>query len=88
MNIFNHFPNTFSDDQKEALNRLEVFLTSPTNCFLLKGYAGTGITFLMQGLVKYFQSIGRQFKLMAPTGRAAMVIGNKTETEAPAVASL
>lgn len=82
MNIFDHFPNSLSDDQKFALGKIEDFLGTSTNCFLLKGYAGTGKTFLMQGLVKYFQSIGRQFKLMAPTGRAAMVIGNKTETDA------
>lgn len=31
----------------------------------------------MEGLVKYLDSIGRSVVLMAPTGRAAMVIGNK-----------
>lgn len=80
--IKDHFPHTLSDDQNNALSKIESFLTSPTNCFLLKGYAGTGKTFLMQGLVKYFTSVGRQFTLMAPTGRAAMVIGDKTKTDA------
>ena len=80
--IRDHFPTTLSGDQTETLSKLESFLSSSTNCFLLKGYAGTGKTFLMQGLVKYFQTTGRQFTLMAPTGRAAMVIGEKTKTEA------
>ena len=82
MSINNHFHDTLSDDQKIALSKIESFLSSPTNCFLLKGYAGTGKTFLMQGLVKYFKSEGRNFTLMAPTGRAAMVIGDKTKTDA------
>ena len=82
MSIFDNFPTSLSDDQKTALNKVDEFLASSTNCFLLKGYAGTGKTFLMQGLVKYFKSVGRNFTLMAPTGRAAMVIGDKTKTGA------
>lgn len=80
--IKDYFPNSLSDDQNNALSMIESFLASQTNCFLLKGYSGTGKTFLMQGLVKYFTSVGRQFSLMAPTGRAAMVIGDKTKTDA------
>lgn len=82
MRIKDSFPYNLSDDQNTALENIESFLSSPTNCFLLKGYAGTGKTFLMQGLVKYFKSAGRQFILMAPTGRAAMVIGDKTKADA------
>lgn len=82
MKIIDSFTLNLSDDQSSAIQKIEDFLTSQTNCFLLKGYAGTGKTFLMQGLVKYFKSVGRQFTLMAPTGRAAMVIGDKTKTDA------
>ncbi|MBA3673536.1 MAG: AAA family ATPase [Chitinophagaceae bacterium] len=80
MNIKDCFQAELSDDQNSVIKKIESFLASSTNCFLLKGYAGTGKTFLMQGLVKYFKSVGRNFTLMAPTGRAAMVIGNKTKT--------
>ena len=80
--IATHFPNTLSEDQGTALSKIEAFLSSSTNCFLLKGYAGTGKTFLLKGLANYFKAVGRQFKLMAPTGRAAMVIGEKTKTAA------
>ncbi len=82
MSIQDHFSNSLSDDQNNALSKIDSFLISQENCFLLKGYAGTGKTFLLQGLVKYFKSVGRQFTLMAPTGRAAMVIGDKTKTDA------
>ena len=66
MQIKNHFLLPLSDDQNNALSKIESFLTSSTNCFLLKDYAETGKTFLMQELVKYFKSVGRQFTLMAP----------------------
>lgn len=83
--IKNHFPNSLSDDQHNALNRIEAFLTSSTSCFLLKGYAGTGKTFLVQGLVKYLNTIGRRVTLMAPTGRAAMIIAEKTQADASTI---
>lgn len=85
MVITKYFPTTLTLDQQLALEKLELFLSSGTNCFLLKGYAGTGKTFLMEGLVKYLDSIGRSVVLMAPTGRAAMVIGNKTKREATTI---
>jgi len=85
MSITNHFPNTLTSDQDSALEKIDSFLSSKTNCFLLKGYAGTGKTFLMEGLVKYLDEIRRSVVLMAPTGRAAMVIGNKTKRDATTI---
>lgn len=80
MAIKDHFSGDLTTDQQKAVDAIEEFLTAPTNCFLLKGYAGTGKTFLMEGLVKYFRSVGRNYRLMAPTGRAAMIIGDKTKS--------
>lgn len=85
MSINDHFPTTLTADQVSALEKIDSFLSSKTNCFLLKGYAGTGKTFLMEGLVKYLDAIGRSVALMAPTGRAAMVIGNKTKKNATTI---
>ena len=82
MSLQDFFPKTLTEDQIGAVNRLGSFLRSDINCFQLKGYAGTGKTFLMQGLVNYLTSIRRTFSLMAPTGRAAMIIGYKANTEA------
>jgi tRNA A37 threonylcarbamoyladenosine biosynthesis protein TsaE len=68
--------------QKELVELLDKFLTSDESCFLLKGYAGTGKTFLMKGLTDYLKSIKREFRISAPTGRAAKVISKKTKHKA------
>ncbi|MDI9357973.1 MAG: AAA family ATPase [Phycisphaerales bacterium] len=79
MSIFNHFNNfNLTADQKNALVRLETFLESPTQVFMLKGYAGSGKTTIIKGLLDYLRSINKNFDLMAPTGRAAKVIKDKT----------
>ena len=53
--------------------------------FLLKGYAGTGKTFITKGLTEYFRSIGRNFVLAAPTGKASKVIAEKTKCQASTI---
>lgn len=83
MNIFDHFNHlTLSHDQQYALAKLESFLYTPANVFILKGYAGSGKTTILKGLVDYLSSIEKDFALMAPTGRAAKVIREKTGQEA------
>ena len=58
---------------------LDIFLRSNDDkVFLLRGYAGTGKTFITKGLTEYFRAIGRNYVLAAPTGKAAKVIANKT----------
>ena len=64
--------------QQEALQLLETFFNSDHLCFLLKGYAGTGKTFLIKGLVDYLQASGRVVVLAAPTGRAARILSEKS----------
>ena len=66
--------------QQSALSALEEFMDSDVPCFLLKGYAGTGKTFLIRGLVKWMKQLRRQVVLMAPTGRAAQILSAKTNT--------
>lgn len=79
MSIFNHFQNlTLSNDQKVALEKLESFLNSSTKVFILKGYAGSGKTTILKGLVDHFKAEKKEFILMAPTGRAAKVLRDKT----------
>ncbi|WP_206604664.1 ATP-dependent DNA helicase [Kineobactrum sediminis] len=69
--------------QAELVGRLDKFLTSTDeNVFLLKGYAGTGKTFITKGLTQYFRAIRRNYILAAPTGKAAKVIAYKTGSEA------
>jgi hypothetical protein len=61
--------------QQHAIKSIETFLTDERqDCFVLKGYAGTGKTFLIGGIVKYLTACHKTTVLMAPTGRAAHVM--------------
>jgi tRNA A37 threonylcarbamoyladenosine biosynthesis protein TsaE len=74
-----------TNSQSELVSKLEAFIDAPNssqNIFLLKGYAGTGKTFITKGLTEYLKEIRRTFILAAPTGKAAKVIANKTQNEA------
>ena len=79
MSIFNHFKHlNLSHGQETSLTKLEAFLASPVQVFMLKGYAGSGKTTILKGLVEYLNSNKKEFILMAPTGRAAKVLRDKT----------
>ena len=83
MSIFDHFSHlNLSQCQETALTKMEAFLDSPAQVFMLKGYAGSGKTTIQKGLVEYLKSIEKDFALMAPTGRAAKVIREKTKQDA------
>lgn len=69
---------TLTADQRAAALQIEAFLAGTDPVFLLKGYAGTGKTTLLKGICQYVQSQGREPLLMAPTGRAAKVMREKT----------
>lgn len=74
---------SLTDGQGELVNSLERFLDGKTeSVFLLKGYAGTGKTFITKGLTEYFRAIGRNYVLAAPTGKASKVIASKTKSPA------
>ncbi len=71
-----------TSEQNSLLIELENFLFDNSNCFLLKGYAGTGKTFMMQGLTGYLSENNMSFRIAAPTGRAAKIISQKTKQKA------
>ncbi|RQA60958.1 exonuclease V subunit alpha [Pseudomonas aeruginosa] len=74
---------TLTSGQTELVKQIERFLSSRSeSVFLLKGYAGTGKTFITKGLTEYFRAIGRNYVLAAPTGKAAKVIASKTQSPA------
>ncbi|WPC04710.1 AAA family ATPase [Pseudomonas benzenivorans] len=74
---------TLTSGQAELVKQIERFLGSKTeSVFLLKGYAGTGKTFITKGLTEYFRAIGRNYVLAAPTGKASKVIASKTQSQA------
>ncbi len=84
INIHDAFAQyTLNNGQAELVNRLGQFLDSKEEkVFLLKGYAGTGKTFITKGLTEYFRVIGRNYILAAPTGKASKVIASKTKSPA------
>jgi exodeoxyribonuclease-5 len=72
------FGNIPTNQQRDVFAMLENFLSSinADDCFILKGYAGTGKTTLISALVKVLPKIKLKSVLLAPTGRAAKVITN------------
>ncbi|MDF3076239.1 MAG: family ATPase [Sphingobacteriaceae bacterium] len=70
--------------QHLAFNELAKFLLSNNGdeCFVLKGYAGTGKTTLIGALVKILPQLKLKAVLLAPTGRAAKVISNYSGRQA------
>ena len=72
---------TLTNDQTRVLNRILDFVDSRDDrVFILKGYAGTGKTTLMRFLIKGLNNRKKRFRLLAPTGRAAKVMANISES--------
>ncbi|MBC8193496.1 MAG: AAA family ATPase [FCB group bacterium] len=69
---------TLTQSQENAVEGLQGFLEDrAAPCFMLSGYAGTGKTHLIGGLVKYLRRNARNAVLLAPTGRAARVLSER-----------
>jgi tRNA uridine 5-carbamoylmethylation protein Kti12 len=79
MSLHNQFKSLqLSADQENALDKLTEFFNSSTQVFLLKGYAGSGKTTIIKGIVEYLNQQKIPQILMAPTGRAAKILRDKT----------
>lgn len=74
-----------SEDQQKALESFRAFLTSDTPVFQLKGYAGTGKTFLTRILLDIIEEGRWEVRLMAPTGRAARIVKERTGRDATTI---
>lgn len=87
MSVLEYFAgHQLTQDQQAALTTLEQFLADPQlSVLLLKGYAGTGKTFLLRGITRYLSEMGRSFHCMAPTGRAARVLSEKAAVKATTI---
>lgn len=70
--------NQPTDDQSAALRKIASYITDNTNdvIFLLTGYAGTGKTSVISSIVKTLEALRMKSVLLAPTGRAAKVLGS------------
>ncbi len=81
---------TLTPSQQRVFDQILTFLDSSSQrAFILKGYAGTGKTFLMQQLARHFSESEPQksFQLLATTGRAASVLRGKTGFDSKTVHS-
>jgi len=63
--------------QNRVFERIKTFLDSDASVFILRGYAGTGKTTMVKVVADYI-SQHHEVRLMAPTGRAARVLSQKT----------
>jgi exodeoxyribonuclease-5 len=70
------FPHEPTGQQLQLFDLLHNFLLKDNGdeCFILKGYAGTGKTTVLGALVKALKNYNYKSVLLAPTGRAAKVI--------------
>ncbi|MCM1034469.1 MAG: AAA family ATPase [Paludibacter sp.] len=74
--IRQQLPYIPNEQQEELLVKLGTFLTAvdDNRLFLLRGYAGTGKTSIIAGMVRALNALQQKTVLLAPTGRAAKVI--------------
>jgi exodeoxyribonuclease-5 len=82
--LIKKFPHTPTMKQDVVLQRLATFILSKekNQLFLLKGYAGTGKTTIIGTIVANLWNAKLKSVLLAPTGRAAKVITNYSNTTA------
>jgi exodeoxyribonuclease-5 len=81
---FPHLPNP---QQLYLFEKIDAFLRlrEDRTCFVLKGYAGTGKTTAISTLIKLLPKYNLKTVLMAPTGRAAKVLGNYSKKDASTI---
>lgn len=82
-------PATFNPGQQKVYDQLKHFVDGDTehDTYILKGYAGTGKTFLIQQFAYYLRKQKIKFSMLATTGRAAAVLRGKTDLETRTVHS-
>lgn len=66
-----------TSDQQEALRKLQSFLDGDEQVFILTGFAGSGKTTILKGLIDFLQAKRQPSEVMAPTGRAAKILRDK-----------
>ena len=71
-----------TDHQSLAVGKIRAFIAGSTPCFILKGSAGTGKTTLIGQLIRELDAAQHPYTLLAPTGRAARILGSKTRAAA------
>lgn len=78
MDILSHFSINLNSQQESVISKIENFMEGSDRVFLLKGFAGTGKTTLVKGIIKALENDKRKFVVCAPTGRASKILRDKT----------
>jgi len=83
-NLCKNLGNVPTDDQSEALRKIALYVAENSNdvIFLLTGYAGTGKTSAISTIVQSLDLLRIRSVLLAPTGRAAKVLGSYSGRQA------
>jgi len=83
--LIKQFPFKPTEGQLRFFKQTDNFLVEEKgleryrDCFLLKGYAGTGKTTIISTLIKVIKNYGFKSILLAPTGRAAKVMSGYSD---------
>lgn len=91
MNIFKHLHFSHPTvEQTNVLKAMEDFITSENqyDFIVLCGAAGTGKTSITAALIGYLNELGKPYKISAPTGRAARILGRKAKTTTSTIHSM
>ena len=83
-NILSRFPYEPTAGQKRLFLLFDNFLDirEKKGTILIRGYAGTGKTTIVNALVQVLPRFGYRFALLAPTGRAAKVLASYSRRRA------
>ncbi|MFZ0280718.1 MAG: AAA family ATPase [Bacteroidales bacterium] len=83
-NLCKNLGNIPTEDQSVALKKLASYIIENNNdvIFLLTGYAGTGKTSVISAVVRTLDALRMKSVLLAPTGRAAKVLGSYSGKQA------
>lgn len=86
---FLHFSHP-TKEQETVLKAMETFIdeADPYDFLVLCGAAGTGKTSVTAALIGYLNSLEKAYKISAPTGRAARILGRKAKTTTSTIHSM
>ena len=73
-----------TEQQNEVFETIKTFIDSDSSVFILRGYAGTGKTTMVKVIADYIAA-RCNVTLMAPTGRAARILKQKTGYDASTI---
>ena len=82
--LIKSFPYQATQKQDTLLRKMAGFILdrNPRGLFLMKGYAGTGKTTIISTIVNNLHAVNIRSVLLAPTGRAAKVMGSYAKSPA------